>query len=542
LQPERHRRSHRHHPQGFSFPTDFGAPRNPGSLASADFDGDGDIDVAAVYVGEADIEVFFNSGSGAPSHSVTQRVVSDPLVMVTALLDGNASPDLAVANRGGTVSVLLNRGGGDFLPSEEIFVGGAATVIAAADLDGDGATDLAVAGKESHSLSVLINRGNGRFKPAEHHRAADAPRSVAVADFDGDRDIDLAVAVDFAILLFRNRGAGTLETPLRIEDGSDPAALAAADLDGDGRADLAAANHLALNTSPDNISVFLNRGDGSFATPRNFAGGRGPAAIAAADLDSDGDLDLATANPEPGEVHFFFNDGLGMFVETKTLVPGGEPLGLTIADLDSDGDPDLAAGLGVSGETVIFANQGSGTFQKRWRSAETGPQANIYGGKSPAVLLAHDLDGDGDADLAVKDHQSILLFRNYGAGQFFLDASIFLPENSSLTLAGADLDGDGAPDLATVQPKTSTVQVLRNRGGGSFQPSVEFPTDQNLVLQHVDCAAQIRETRLRLGDHAEGADRSQKIVRCTGIGSHGNRIGRSKRQCSRGCCWYVRKI
>lgn len=80
------------------------------------------------------------------------------------------------------------------------------TSVAAADLNGDGKTDLAVTNAKSDTVSVLLNQDNTTFGQAVQHSAGSIPRSVTAADLDGDGRADLAVAngdsKDVSILRF----------------------------------------------------------------------------------------------------------------------------------------------------------------------------------------------------------------------------------------------------------------------------------------------------------------------------------------------------
>ena len=133
-------------------------------------------------------------------------------------------------------------------------VGQAPTIVVAADLHGDGKSDLVTTNYSSNNVSVLLNLGNGAF----------------------------AAAVSCAV-------------------GSVPVSVAALDLNGDGKPDLAVA------TSQGEVSVRLNLGNGTFAAAVNYAGGSGLTTIAAADLNADGRPDLVTAGGGNNKVNVLFN-------------------------------------------------------------------------------------------------------------------------------------------------------------------------------------------------------------------------------------------
>jgi hypothetical protein len=119
---------------------------------------------------------------------------SQPQSVAAADLNGDGNPDLAVANSYDAVSVLLNQGDGTFAPQVMYTSGLGPRWVAAGDLNGDGTPDLAVADQFAQSVSVLLNQGHGTFAPQVTYDAGQSPSSVLVADLNGDGKPDLAVA------------------------------------------------------------------------------------------------------------------------------------------------------------------------------------------------------------------------------------------------------------------------------------------------------------------------------------------------------------
>jgi len=181
---------------------------------------------------------------------------SNPTGVAAADLDGDGKPDLAVANHDSdTVRVLLNTGNGTFANKVDYPTGSQPHVVAAADLDGDGKPDLAVTNSTSNTVSVLVNNGNGTFANKVDYVTGPNPWSVAAADVDNDGKLDLAVTNDMSntMSVLLNNGNGTFAPKVDYPIGSIPRIVAAADLDGDGLTDLA-----VTNKSADTVSVLLN--------------------------------------------------------------------------------------------------------------------------------------------------------------------------------------------------------------------------------------------------------------------------------------------
>ena len=146
---------------------------------------------------------------------------------------------------------------------------------------------------------------------------------------------------------FVDRGA--LTTGIR------PISVIAADLNSDGALDLASADFGPFDDRGlDELSIFLGLGDGDFSQRRALKTGDAPFSVIAADLNSDGALDLASADRLSDELSIFFGLGDDDFSERRALKTAGGPVSVIAADLNSDGALDLASADSVSIELSIF--------------------------------------------------------------------------------------------------------------------------------------------------------------------------------------------
>ncbi len=349
------------------------------------------------------------------------------------------------------------------LPSSPETTGNAPQAVVAADLDADGDPDLATANTGAGNVTILRNNGAGNLaEPGSSPAPAGAaPLAAGVADLDGDTDPDLAVAnLDSDdVTILRNNGAAAFTPAATSPDvGDAPRALVVADLDGDLDQDIATGNR-----DSDDVTILLNDGTGEFSEPASspVPVGPGPVGITAADLDGDTDRDIATSTVAADSVTVLLNDGSGAFTEAPSSpeAVGNGPRAVLAVNVDGDADQDLAV-ANTGGESLtILRNNGSANFAEPASSPEET-------GHGPLSIGAADFDDDADPDLAVTNHHSddMTVLRNNGHGNFAEPSSSPEPVGDGATaIAPADLDGDGDPDLAVANHFEDSVTILRNR-------------------------------------------------------------------------------
>lgn len=343
--------------------------------------------------------------------------------------------------------------------------------VATGDFDADGDVDVAYARSDffAQGMTVQLNRGDGTMGPATSYAATSESSDIKAGDLDGDLDVDLAVVsmgsslVNSVIDLYFNDGDGAF-TRRTDTGGLGPQKMALADLDDDGDLDLAMSSGLFEEV----MSVMLNNGDGTLAPEQRYTVGDNPKGIAAADFNGDGDIDLAVARNDSSTletyVQIWTNDGTGKFKRKTeiTLIQGGGP-SLATADFDDNGKADLIVAMVGTDNQVVMLNRGRLSFDQR-----------VYvTGFSPWDVSAGDLDRDGDADIVLATLGSsstgdMSILRNQGDGTFtaLRFQSGFNPHDAVI----AKIDEDGKADIVVAAGGTDTGIVHLQRRHFRFGP------------------------------------------------------------------------
>ncbi|HJZ60691.1 MAG TPA: VCBS repeat-containing protein [Miltoncostaeaceae bacterium] len=326
---------------------------------------------------------------------------------------------------------------------------------------------------------VLTAAGTARsappsFTPPVSFPAGDGPRGIALGDVNRDGHLDVVVA-DYGpdqdpgrfLTLLLGNGDGTLRPPVALPVDQGPFAVALADLDGNGTVDIAAAGFWS-----DVVDVLAGNGDGTFQPGVRWVTGHAPASVAIADLNRDGRPDLVTANRATGaalgSVSVLMNAG-GTFPSHAELLAGNDPAGVVATDLTGDGIPDVATANRLSGDVATLVGLGDGSFRQ--------PAGRFGSGPLTRALAVADVNNDGAPDVVTVnnggDSASVLL----GTGPAGLRPTLSVAAGGGPAgVAAGDLNGDGKADVAVADFTSGGVSVLAGNGDASFAPAIQIPT------------------------------------------------------------------
>jgi hypothetical protein len=397
------------------------------ALATADLTNDGLVDVAVIY--EGNVTVFVNQGGGSFAAPVSYAVGNSPAAITAGDLDGDGDSDLVVGTLGG-VARLMNTGNGTFGPAR-LHAGGPVHTVVIDDIDRNGKSDVVAVGWKS--LTIHYQQAASTYASIVHEGVTYV--DAVVGDFDGVGGPDVLTANSTGIHLMLNRGNGSFAVQAKYPAGYRPWGLDVADANADGFPDLA-----VRNTGYGTTSVYLNRGDGTLATPQEYTGITG----LFADLDGDGHVDLFEHNKVR------LNDGAGRFGAPQTI-PSEYGLVTAVADVDQDGRVDVLR----ADRTTLWVHRNLGGLS----FAPFASSIFNSGNSEPRAIAVGDLDGDGLQDVVVAGELTTSVLRGHSSGG--LVASAYYPVGG-YTMQLVDKNNDGRLDI--LLSSRSEVRVLLNQG------------------------------------------------------------------------------
>lgn len=492
-----------------------GVSHGTDAVIAADLDGDGNMDLITASEEDNILAGFLQTAPGVfnstPLLIGGPGTTDGPLQLRTGDFDDDGDLDIVSANsRGDSLTVLYQDSHGEFPLARAVLLGGPGTTdsphaVVADDLDGDGDLDIACANAGDDTIAVFQQVPGRQFAFAlklapGSLETTDAFHCLVTADLDGNgrQDVVCRNVANESLTAFLQRTTGFLtggnepsgpDVILSADELSgESSVLFAVDLDRDGDQDL-----VSGCPAEGSVAIFFQNTDGSLVgrdSPDLILGGPGttpgPEALAAGDLDRDGDLDVIVADREAGTLAAFLQSRPGVLgVEGETIrsdfTLGGpavtpEPTAVVIADLDCNGWLDVASTSYRSrGESpqfapvTVFLQQTAGGFQDA-------PLKLGEGDVGAQSLAAGDLDRNGYPDLvaAFLLTGQLAVFYQSAPG-VFSEEPVTIDAWRPMTLALGHFNQDERLDIVAGDFENKELLVFLQTEQGGFMPHQQSP-------------------------------------------------------------------
>lgn len=339
---------------------DFHVGKNPTSIRSADFNGDGFADLVTTNIQDNSLSLLIGTGDGGFQDHRVITACQEPRNVAVDDFNLDKFSDLVVACSGDNHAlVFLGQGNGTFLRGSQYMVRRTPVSITTGDFNEDFLPDMVVA-LRNDKIQVFIGMGNGKFRVGPLYEYGDTPTSVASADFNADNHLDIAVSnggpMSHAVSIWLGIGDGTFLSPTDYRTGKRPLSVSFADFNSDHALDL-----LVINGEMNTITVFLGNGDGTFQEGKDSGGDAGPNHGVAQDFDGDKIPDVAVVNIQSGSISLLYGKGDGTFLyPPRHYATPHAPFALTTLTIATGRgeQPGLAVVNNASSNVSIFLHHG----------------------------------------------------------------------------------------------------------------------------------------------------------------------------------------
>ncbi len=377
-----------------------------------------------------------------------------------------------------------------FLVTSPISVGEVISVNLAKEIDAGGYHfwEFNIATGKKDNVTLTLKETIQVYQPPESHTLRTYGANAGDLNQDGWHDLTTINEDADDIRIFMGAPGGAIsKIPLKIpiprarpQQNARASTNEMADLDLDGDLDLAIGQ---INGSA--VSVYLGDGKGNLTFNKNYPVGGDPRTsrevrgLCALDLNGDNYYDLVSANRVGNNITILINNGNGTFKDSVNMESGVlNETGCTSGDFNEDGWEDVAiGGYGIGtddGAITILLSDGKGGLQPGTPRKSS----------SPWMIRAGDFDADKKLDvIAVNNKQGKFSWlKGDGKGNladgigYLVGAGIPGLDFASLAIGAGDLNGDGLPEVATSDYGVGTWTIYENMGGGIFGNKKTYKT------------------------------------------------------------------
>lgn len=454
-----------------------GNPSGPTAFAISDFNNDNvlDIVVCNVYTNNIGLLLGYGNGSFANVTMYNFGQYFSPKSVAVADFNNDGQQDLAICSYGpNTISIIFGKGNGDFELRVKYSTGEGSRPywVAVEDFNNDHIPDIAVANSGTNSIGIYLGYGNGHFGPLKTYSSgyASTPVFIEFGDFNNDSKLDIVVINSNTknLVTLIGDGSGAFATSLTLSSNLklNSYGLDVGDFNADGCQDIAIANSYMSS-----IDVVLGYCNGNFTSRTSFPTGYNshPMSVVVGDVNNDNRLDIITGNTGTNSVTIF----LGRHDNPDSTYPGSilNASNMNTWTNETQGSSGEIYQSPIRTPFVLFGNYYSDF--KNTASYATGS------GSHPYSVATGDFNNDKLIDIAIANsgNENIDILLGYGNGYFASKSSFSTGSGSTpQNLLVVDISHDNKLYIILTNPRQDNLVVLTGHGDGNFSVEKTIPT------------------------------------------------------------------
>lgn len=382
----------------YTFPGTPGNIYHPASITAADFNGDGNQDIASAnYTSIYGVSIKRGTGLGSFTQVMaTYTLGYTPESIVSADFNVDGKMDIAAVGSPTTtshrVSILNGLGTGFFSPAATYTLAGDVStsgwVLEKGDYNGDGKIDLCYlkTGSPTSSVTCLLGNGFGNFPTVNTYTMSGIFSKMCTSDFNKDGKSDIALNNSSSVLQIKFGTSTGLTTAATTYTSLGSGWLTSGDFNGDTNQDLGV-------ISGNVVKVLLGSPTGTLSAPTSYSMGANMGYISSSDYNMDGYDDLVMSTNSTSKLVTLLGSNSGTLSQGLQYNLLGDTRDIISSEFTSDGKPDVvladytsnSISILKSGLQTFSASSGTICSGKSFTISPTGAVSYSYSSGSAIV-------------------------------------------------------------------------------------------------------------------------------------------------------------